>query len=51
MLLYTITTTRHQIRIETSDGSFWLFQKSEEGVKRASACVTRLEALGYRERK
>lgn len=46
-MTYTITKTRRQICIETSDGQRWLYPRSNTGLARANRKLTALESVGY----
>ena len=48
-MTYTITRSRRQIMIETSDGQRWLYPRSIVGLGSADRKVAALEAVGYTE--
>lgn len=49
MKTFTITYSRRQIMIETSDNRRWLFQRSNAGIGRKNRRIAALEAAGYTE--
>lgn len=48
-MTYTISTTRRQWLIKTSDGQRWLFQRSDKGAASLDRRLAKLQAAGYTE--
>jgi hypothetical protein len=48
-MTYTITRSRRQIVISTSDHQRWFYQRTDAGAARANRKIAALEAVGYTE--